>query len=257
MSKNLKGQSAAFVTKQMVHYIEHNPEKNFAKLLKAAHTLTSMVGIGYEKPRQAIEDAWNNPDHPYHNYAMRFFTELDPKVREKTIVNFMINASLVGYAKQKKLSEKYDCNIPLAILMDPTSACNLKCIGCWAAEYEKLDNLSLEELDSIITQGKELGSYFYLFSGGEPLIRRDDILKLCLKHDDCILAAFTNGTLIDETYAERIRGVGNFIPIISIEGFEEETDMRRGKGTYTKALLAMDLLNAHHVAFGFSACYHT
>lgn len=257
MRNSLKGQSAAFVTKQMIHYIEHDPGKNFAKLLKAAHTLTSLVGIGYEKPRQAIEEAWNDPEHPYHTYAMRFFTELDPKVREKAIVNFMVNASLVGYAKQKKLAEKYDCNIPLAILMDPTSACNLKCIGCWAAEYEKQDNLSLDELDSIITQGKELGIYFFLFSGGEPMIRREDLLKLCRKHDDCIFAAFTNGTLIDEACAEQIREAGNFTPIISIEGSEEETDKRRGKGTYAKALRAMELLNAHHVAFGFSACYHS
>lgn len=257
MGVSVKGQVGTFLTKRMVHYIEHDPGKNFAKLLKTGRRLDATFKIGYQAPIHAAEEAWSNPNHPYHNYAVRFFTELDPKVREKTVINFMIHASLIGYSKQLQLAKKYECNIPLAILMDPTSACNLKCIGCWAAKYEKQDNLTFDELDSVIRQGKELGIYFYLFSGGEPMMRRNDILRLCQKHDDCIFAAFTNGTLIDDIYAGKIGEVGNFIPIISIEGSESETDMRRGKGTYRKALHAMDLLRQHRLIFGFSACYHS
>ena len=53
--------------------------------------------------------------------------------------------------------------------MDPTSACNLHCTGCWAAEYGNRLNLTFEEMDNVITQGKELGIYFYMFTGGEPV----------------------------------------------------------------------------------------
>ena len=56
--------------------------------------------------------------------------------------------------------------------MDPTSACNLRCTGCWAAEYGHKLNLTFDELDNIVTQGKELGIYFYMMTGGEPLVTK-------------------------------------------------------------------------------------
>ncbi len=101
--------------------------------------------------------------------------------------------------------EKYQCNIPWLILMDPTSACNLKCTGCWAAEYGHLLNLSFEDMDRVITQGKELGIYLYMLTGGEPLVRKKDIIRLCEKHNDCEFHAFTNGTLVDEEFCKEMQ----------------------------------------------------
>lgn len=66
---------------------------------------------------------------------------------------------------KRKLAQKYNCNIPWAVLLDPTSACNLHCTGCWAAEYGHQLNLSLDDIDSIIRQGKELGTYMYIYTG--------------------------------------------------------------------------------------------
>ena len=139
--------------------------------------------------------------------------------------------------------------------MDPTSACNLKCTGCWAADYGNKMNMSYETLDNIIGQGKALGTYMYLYSGGEPLVRKDDLLKLCEKHSDCVFLAFTNATLIDESFAEELLRVKNFVPAISVEGFEEETDFRRGKGTYAAVTEAMELLKRKKLPFGISCCY--
>jgi MoaA/NifB/PqqE/SkfB family radical SAM enzyme len=139
--------------------------------------------------------------------------------------------------------------------MDPTSACNLHCTGCWAAEYGNKLNLSYEQLDDIICQGKKLGTYVYIYSGGEPLMRKADILRLCEKHDDCAFLAFTNGTLIDDAFADEILRVKNFVPAISIEGFEEATDSRRGQGTYRKVIAAMERLKARKLLYGISCCY--
>jgi MoaA/NifB/PqqE/SkfB family radical SAM enzyme len=166
-----------------------------------------------------------------------------------------LNENFVGWPIQEANRKKYDFNIPWAILMDPTSACNLKCTGCWAAEYDKNSSLSYETLDSIIEQGKKLGVYFYLYSGGEPLIRKKDIIRLCEKHNDCEFLAFTNGTLIDEAFADEMLRVKNFIPAISIEGFEEATDSRRGKGTYQAVIRAMEILKRKKLIFGTSLCY--
>ena len=97
--------------------------------------------------------------------------------------------------------------------------------------------------------------FFYLFSGGEPLVRKRDIIRLCEKHDDCAFTAFTNATLIDDTLAEDMLRVGNFIPAISVEGFEEATDARRGSGTYRAVVHAMAVLKRHRLPFGVSCCY--
>ena len=61
--------------------------------------------------------------------------------------------------------------------MDPTSACNLHCTGCWAAEYGNKLDMDCDTLDSIIRQGTALGSYMYIYSGGEPLVRKKDMFS--------------------------------------------------------------------------------
>jgi len=111
-------------------------------------------------------------------------------------------------------------------------------------------------LDRIIREGKELGIYMYIYSGGEPLVRKDDLIRLAEEHSDCSFLAFTNATLVDEEFAKKLGEFGNFGLAISVEGYEEDTDMRRGKGTYKKVMEAMDLLKKEGVIFGFSTCYH-
>ncbi|HCC01086.1 MAG TPA: radical SAM protein, partial [Ruminococcaceae bacterium] len=134
-------------------------------------------------------------------------------------------------------------------------ACNLHCTGCWAAEYGNKLNLSFDEIDDIINQGTSMGTYMYIYTGGEPLVRKDDIIKLCEKHNDCVFLCFTNATLIDDKFAEDMLRVGNFVPAISVEGTEASTDARRGKGTFQKVIHAMEILRNHRLPFGVSCCY--
>jgi MoaA/NifB/PqqE/SkfB family radical SAM enzyme len=115
--------------------------------------------------------------------------------------------------------------------------------------------MTYETLDGIIGQGQELSTSVYLYSGGEPLIRKADIIRLCEAHPNCQFGAFTNGTLIDEVFVNEILRVKNFIPIISVEGFEKDTNFRRGSGTFNKARNAMALLKSKRLPFGLSCCY--
>ena len=87
------------------------------------------------------------------------------------------------------------------------------------------------------------------------LVRKKDLIKLCEKHSDAIFMCFTNGTLIDEEFAQNMLKVKNFVPVISVEGFEEATDSRRGNGTYQRAVNAMNLLKRNRLPFGISTCY--
>ena len=214
-----------FGLEQAFNYLYKDPKENLVKLMDWAD---KFAGGEFETQRKLIREAITDPKHPYYPFIQRLLTDIDPEVMKTIAVNFFINASLVGWPKQEECRKKYGCNIPWAILLDPTSACNLHCTGCWAAEYGNKLNLTLEELDSIVTQGKELGTYMYIFTGGDPLVRKQDVIALCEKHSDCEFLPFTHGTLIDEDFCQEMLRVKNFVPALSLEGFEEANDGRRG-----------------------------
>jgi len=234
-------------------YLNSNPEKNIPKLMNWMDRLDKKDTM--KGQRNAVRKVIEDKDNNWYRLILSMWMDVDPGVRKAFFNNFILNENFVGWPIQEANREKYDCNIPWAVLMDPTSACNLKCTGCWAAEYGNKLSLSYETLDSIIQQGKKLGVYFFLYSGGEPLVRKKDIIRLCEKHSDCQFLAFTNGTLIDEAFADDMLRVKNFVPAISIEGFEEATDSRRGKGTYQAVIRAMEILKRKKLVFGASLCY--
>lgn len=236
---------------QALKYLEKNPEANIPKVMDLVDKAAPEGW--YEAQRSAFRNAIAEKNNWYQ--LMMKVWELDPGVRNAFFKNFIVNASLSGSALQEEIMEKEDINVPWAILLDPTSACNLHCTGCWAAEYGNRLNLSLEELDSIVTQGKAMGTYMYIFTGGEPLVRKKDVIALCEKHSDCEFLSFTNGTLIDEEFCQEMLRVKNFVPAISLEGFEEANDGRRGGGVYDKVMKAMELLKEHRLPFGISVCY--
>ena len=240
-----------FAMNQALKYIEGNPEENIPKLMALADKL--LPDGWYGKQRELIQKAIDEKSN-WYQLILKLY-ELDPGVRKAFFQNFIFNASLKGTALLNESRETYGCNVPWAILLDPTSACNLRCTGCWAAEYGHQLNLSLETIDSIIRQGKELGTYMYIYTGGEPLVRKKDLIKICEMHPDCSFLSFTNGTLIDEEFCQEMLRVKNFVPAISLEGFEEANDSRRGAGVYQKVKHAMDLLKAHKLPFGISTCY--
>lgn len=229
-----------------------DPEKNLASLMDWADKFSKGL---YPGQRKAIRRAIEDPNDPYYPFVRHIIRDIDPEVMKTVATNFFIQGNLVSGPRREKLRKKYNCNIPWAILLDPTSACNLHCTGCWAAEYGNKLNLTYEEIDDIILQGKELGIYVYIYTGGEPLVRKDDLIRLCEKHNDCVFLSFTNGTLIDEDFADEMLRVKNFVPAISLEGFGEATDSRRGEGVYDKALRAMKLLHDRKLFYGISCCY--
>ena len=241
--------------KTAFHYLEKNPEKNAMKLLDLVDKFAGDGPDSFPTQREAFRNVLADPENNMYQLIMSVLKDIDENVLKATFENFFFNANIVGWPKQEENRKKYGCNIPWAILLDPTSACNLHCTGCWAAEYGNKLNLSFDEIDSIICQGKELGVYMYIYTGGEPLVRKKDLIALCEKHSDCQFLSFTNATLIDEEFAEEMLRVKNFIPAISVEGFEEATDGRRGNGTYQKVVKAMGILKEKHLPFGLSCCY--
>lgn len=159
--------------------------------------------------------------------------------------------------KVKAAIERIGFEPPLFITISPAKECNLRCPGCYASSTAKTtDKLDWDTFDRILTEKRDMwGSYLTVISGGEPFLWKDkgkNLLDMVEKHDKQFFMAYTNGTLIDKTMARRLAELGSFTPAISVEGYEEETDRRRGKGAYKKILQGMDNLREVGVPFGVS-----
>ncbi|ACL70359.1 radical SAM protein [Halothermothrix orenii] len=239
--------AAEQIIKRALNYIEKDPDRNFIKVLDLLEKIARTENHKEEIASLRREYKKN----PAIKQYIKKFTEIAPSYKEGLVMNFFINSGLLGIPYQFKMAEKLGVDVPWTILIDPTSACNLNCTGCWAGKYSKSDRLEFEVIDRIITEAKELGIYFIVLSGGEPTLypRLFDIFE---KHQDVGFLMYTNGTLIDEEMADRMVEVGNVSPAISIEGFKEEIDGRRGEGVFDKIMHTMDLLRDRGVVFGAS-----
>lgn len=208
-----------------------------------------------EENFEAVRNEIRKPDSKWMNIVDYLLDEINPNVSKTTVLNLGYEAFLRGTKTIRKNREVHGCNIPWLILFDPTSACNMNCAGCWAGTYGNKHNLSFEDMDKIVTEGKELGVYFYMLTGGEPLVRKNDLIRLAEKHYDVQFAVYTNSTLIDETLCNEVTRLGNIAFLLSVEGSPDTNDARRGDGHYNTVMRAMDLLKNHGIIFGTSICY--
>jgi heme b synthase len=121
---------------------------------------------------------------------------------------------------------------PRLIFWELTTGCNLRCIHCRASAGELMSpsDLTYRECCEVVDQIAEYAPLILVLSGGEPLWRRDvfDIAKRAVSKNMRVALA-TNGTLVDETMAERIKDSGIVRVAISLDGADRVThDSFRG-----------------------------
>jgi MoaA/NifB/PqqE/SkfB family radical SAM enzyme len=177
--------------------------------------------------------------------------KVSPQVREKIVMNLINNAMIQGQPKRMSFARKYGISPPNLLVISPTMKCNLKCYGCYAWQYSKKSDLPYDVCNRVINEANDIGLYFFVITGGEPFCW-DKIYDFLERHNDSFFQIYTNGQMIDNKAAERLAELGNAVPCISVEGFEKETDERRGKGVWNKIMSAMDALRENGVLFGFS-----
>lgn len=187
---------------------------------------------------------------PALELARRLFRDLHPNYRRRIVENLAINAAYLSAPKREALARQ-GLAAPFLIVISPTMRCNLRCIGCYAFNYTRADDLPLETIDRVITEAKEMGIYFFTITGGEPFIR-PDLFDIYRKHNDCVFQIYTNGTMITDEVVKNLVECGNVGPAISIEGWKEQTDARRGPGTFDRIMQVMDRLREARALFGFS-----
>ena len=177
---------------------------------------------------------------------------------------FMVRFAAASRKASKKRAEmeKEGEHIPPFLIASITSSCNLHCAGCYSRhnhatlDAEPVRQLSDEDWSRIFQEADELGISFILLAGGEPMIRRG-VIEAAGKVPNILFPVFTNGTFMDERYFRLFDACRNLIPVMSIEGNQEVTDIRRGKGVYDRLISNMDELHKRSLLFGASVTVTT
>ena len=241
-----------FALDRVTKYAKKERTKGYVEIVNMIQKVLGDVwsDAAYDRMREYL-----GKDSKWSEMLSRTMDTVDPHVFKTLMLNAGYEGGFRGFRDTQKSAEKLGCCVPYVILFDPTSACNLHCTGCWAAEYGKTLNLSFEDMDRLVTEAKALGTHIFMMTGGEPLVRKADVIRLAEKHNDCAFMIFTNGTLVDDKFCEDMKRVGNILLSLSVEGFTKATDGRRGEGTFDRVMAAMDKLHSYGLIYGTSICY--
>jgi len=236
-----------------------------AALSKSPKLMVALLDRFQKMTLKRLRERYNGPPELLESKlrAGRMFFEtmkkrypsFSPATKRKLVHNLYFNNIQIGDARRMEYKKKYNEDPPFLFVISPSMRCNLRCAGCWAAEYDTSGELTKEEVIDLVRQAKEdLGIYLVTITGGEPTIW-PHLFEVCEHHDDVIFQVYTNAVRIDDEMAERLARAGNIYPVVSIEGDEGATDTRRGRGTYRKAVAAMEHMRDRGVLFGISVTH--
>ncbi|MBD3352217.1 MAG: radical SAM protein [Candidatus Lokiarchaeota archaeon] len=238
-----------FFLHRFINILPKLSDKNLIKLVKfagrfAPDTHKKMIA-GVEK---SIKD-----QTPVVLFIKRLLMDANSKCKKKILDNLILKGFLENQEirNEHNLSDRPDNFVPIVVLISPTMRCNLRCKGCYAGKYGKEDDLPYEVFDRVVSEGEQLGTAFFIILGGEPFLYKD-LIKIAKKHKHAYFQVYTNSTMLNEQMVKKLAKVGNILPILSLEGYEDLTDDRRGKGIYKKVMETMDRLKRHGVPFGYS-----
>ena len=194
----------------------------------------------------------NLQDNPvFVRWCLRLILELSPKPAESFYRNIILGTVLDRNYYCEKFKKEHGIEPPVTIVINPTMRCNIKCRGCYAFNYRDRKDMDYELLKRVLQEAREMGVRLITLSGGEPLLYKD-VFRMFEEFNDMNFLMYTNGTLIDRKTAEKFASLGNVMPGISVEGYEKETDDRRGRGIFSKIIEAMSVLRENGVLFGIS-----
>lgn len=180
--------------------------------------------------------------------AWRFLTEPDKRLLRTFVVNMGLKGARSMALHERRL--RHGEFFPPFVFISLTNNCNLKCRGCWVSRNGEASEMPLEMAASIIESSRAMGCSFFGLLGGEPTMYRG-LFDLVARFPGCYFQVFTNGTLLDESAAARMRELGNMTPLVSVEGTEVVSDERRGgSGVYSKAMAALDACRSQKLITG-------
>jgi MoaA/NifB/PqqE/SkfB family radical SAM enzyme len=157
-------------------------------------------------------------------------------------------------ARRREMLAAEGVLVPAVVMISLTHQCNLACHGCYMRSLHPVmaPEMTSDDLKNLTSQCVDLGVSFLVLAGGEPLVRKDDILMLAREFSLMTYAIFTNGLLINESLVTEMGKLKNIIPILSIEGDQDATDSRRSEGVYEATLNSFSQLRQNGIFFGCS-----
>jgi len=163
---------------------------------------------------------------PSLQFATRTLRSADLRHLWKFTWNFGVKGirSVNKFKKRMRRGDYFPPFLYLSIL----NSCNLRCQGCWVDVDKPQVKIELDELNKIVNDAKKHGNSFFGILGGEPFMH-PQLLDFLAAHPDCFFQIFTNGQLITDKVAKRLRELGNATILVSIEGTEVASNERRGK----------------------------
>jgi MoaA/NifB/PqqE/SkfB family radical SAM enzyme len=236
-----------------------NPIRSLIQSGIEKHIYTLMVEENpFDLPRKVQVDKYEMLLAVLHSAQRGFSRGLIGPNAKKMMIDVLLSQGFIKSDNQhEKFQKAHGFSPPAFFAFCPTMNCNLNCKGCYAGSSKRTNvNLPYNIIQRMMRDKVDLwGSHYAVISGGEPLLYKDDgktLFDIFADNRDHYFLFYTNGTLIDQDVAKRLSDLGNVTPAISIEGFEKETDERRGKGIYKKILAAFENLRNVGVPFGIS-----
>lgn len=224
----------------------NDPYKNLAMVVNFVRRLTAnKKSLGYFD--SMLDYLKRNKDT-----IQRIYDSTDPLVLARFLKIYITRMHISGPNRRQKIQKKQGLRIPDIFIGEITPVCNLNCVGCYSDPTHTKEKSVFRDWDNVIKEGKKIGIFNVFWSGGEPLVERKLLLELARKYPDIWFSVFTNGTLIDDDFAEQALLARNLVFLVSVNGDENENDKIRGNGTYERTFRGVTRLREKRVPFGIS-----
>ena len=246
----IEGYTTNQITHLILGFLGNISDENLIHLTYLGEKLTSDEEVlsGIAGVRRLLQD----PNHPAKHLFRRVLDYLPSRNSQILFETLFYHAWSLGGKKREEFEAEHGFRPPFIMILSPTLHCNLRCKGCYTLGYGTKPELPYELVKRVLGECQELGIHFITVLGGEPFLY-PDLFRMIEEHPQIFFQVYTNGTLMTLEKAKRLSELGNVLIVISIEGYEEETDRWRGKGVYKKIMNAFNYLREERVLIGTSA----
>lgn len=226
----------AYGIARALEYLDRDPDNNLPKLMV---WLDRFAGERLSPPYQELfHKALTDPNNNWNQLIRSMYSDIDTNVLKKIFENFVFHGSVLDWPAQKEAGQFTLDKAPWSVIIDPSFPCAMSCLGCGASIFGVRPSMEFDSLDEELEARKASGVHLFIFSGGAPLDRQEEIIALCNKHSDCIFAIFTPPSAITPALCPDLLRVGNLFPAIQVD--VDPLDAQR----------ACTLLKANKLPFG-------
>ena len=205
----------AFGISRALDCLERDPDNNLPRLME---WVDKYAGGKLSPPyRDLLHRAMTDPGNNWNQLIRSMYSDIDSRVLKKLFENFIIHGGLLDWPARKAEGRFVQGEAPWSVIIDPSFPCTMGCGGCGASIFGVRPSMEFDSLDEEIEARKARQCYLFIFNGGNPLAREQEIIALCNKHTDCVFAAFTPPQSITEQLCEDLLRVRNLFPAIRVD----------------------------------------